>query len=435
MSDVLTIKDIKTASQEITEFFLKNKSILVYNQRVYENKGDHYSGIGTEEQLIPVIYRSINRAQIAKVSTHAIKEAAGRIMSHPDLQFDFDAERIKNATKLNLLNGEYVIETKRFTENQRSATYDYVLSFKYIRGSRIERAAAFMQFIESSLGREYLDCVLRILAYCISSLTKARKAFLLLGKGATGKSTLLDFLEAVAGTENTSHVPFHSMSDLHARAEYQGKRVNISRDNSDLPMKSEDAFKSLVSCEMTTGRLLYHNRIDFVNCAKFIFASNVPLHFAHPDDAVYDRLLVIPFEREIPESKKDPELLEKLLKEKDIVFSVAIDQLADLISSHYDFKELPASKRIIEQYRAALHTADSFLQECYVIDLNGSVSSVKLYNHYANWCAANGMEADKKQAFYAKVRAYSSGIYDSKVYSEGNRVCQWLQGHTAEKSD
>jgi P4 family phage/plasmid primase-like protien len=250
----------------------------------------------------------------------------------------------------------------------------------------------------------------------------------------TGKSTLLELLEAVAGTANTSHVPFHSMSDIHARAEYQGKRLNISRDNSDQPMKSEDAFKSLVSCEMTTGRLLYHNRTDFISYVKFIFASNVPLHFAHPDDAVYDRLLVVPFERAIPDDKKDRELLNKLLKEKDVIFSAAIDQLPDLVASGYDFKEPEASKRIIELYRSALHTAESFLHDCYVVDSSGSVSSVKLYNHYLRWCEANGMEPDKKQMFYAKVRSYASGIDDSKVYSEGHRV-NGFKGIRLKKTD
>ena len=333
-----------------------------------------------------------------------------------------EAEREKTAHLVNTQNGVYDIETGKFSENHGDFKFDYVLGFNYDRNAKIELAHSFMRFVESSLGRTYLPCLLRILAYCVSSLTKARKAFLLLGKGATGKLTTLELIENVVGESHCSHVPFHAIDNIHSRAEYLGKRLNISRDNSDKPMHSEDAFKSLVSCEMLTGRRLYENAVDFVPRLKLIFASNIDLHFAHPDDAVYDRLLVIPFLREIPPDKRDIGLLQKLLDERDIIFSAALNTLPELVKSGYDFKEPDDCKRIIERYRAALHTAESFIKECCTVTESGSVSSVQLHSRYCAWCNENGLDPDGQKTFYARVRAYNPSISDGKVYYHGTRV-------------
>lgn len=422
MKEFLTIKDIKNTAQEITDYFLSSNDLLVCNGQIYEKRKRFFSPIGSEEKLIRRIYQSINREQISQISTRAIKEAAGRIMNHPALQFDFEEQRKLNVMKLNLLNGVYDIQKRSFSKEQDDLHFDYVLNFNYMYNVRIDLAKVFVRFVESSLGREYLLCLLRILAYLISSLILGRKAFLLLGKGSTGKSTLLELIEAVVGVENTSHVPFHMMGNIHARAEYQDKRLNISRDNSDAPMRNEDAFKNLVSCEMTSGRRLYENLVDFIPRLKFIFASNVDLHFAHPDDAVYDRLLVIPFTKEIPEKDRDRELLQKLLDEKDIIFSVAIDQLSDLVQSGFDFKEPDASIQIINWYREALHTAESYLRECCDVCGGGEVSSVELYRQYRSWCSENGMEPDGRNAFYSHVRAFSDSISEGKVAHGGKRV-------------
>lgn len=156
--------------------------------------------------------------------------------------------------------------------------------------------------------------------------------------------------------------------------------------------------------------------------APLIFASNVPLNFAHADDAVYDRFMVVPFENEIPNEKRDRDLLTKLLQERDIIFSVALDQLPDLIQSGYDFKAPERCKRIIEGYRVALHTAEHFLNERCTLCEKGTVSSVLLYKQYCTWCSDNGLEPDGQRTFYSHVRSFAPSICDGKVNHGGSRV-------------
>ena len=430
----LRIADIRTAPEEIVSFVIKNRLMICGQGRLYLNSGTHWK-LCKSVDLPDILCSLLTPGQASQIPTRAIDEACKRLMRHPSLRVDMEAEREKNKHLVNVKNGVYNIIDGSFTEQRGDAIFDYMLNFSYEPEAKIELARSFIAFVHSSLGQIYLPCLLKILAYCVSSLTKARKAFLLLGKGATGKSTILEFVESIAGNEQCSHVPFHKIGNEQARAEYMAKRLNISRDNSDQPMRREDAFKSLVSNEMLTGRRLYENAVDFVPRLKLIFASNVDLNFARPDDAVYDRLMVIPFIKEIPTEKRDIELLQKLLDERDIIFSVALSTLPELVKSGYDFGEPDESKQIIERYRAALHTAESFINECCNIDENGTVSSVLLYRHYCSWCNENGFDPEGQRTFYSHVRSFDSSICDGKVWHGGSRVNGFKGLRLKESSD
>ena len=417
----LRITDLKNIVVEIIEFIIRNGLLIHDRGRPYLNCGSYYLLLKPEE-LTEIICFLIHPEQASQIPTRAVDEAVKRLLRHPGIMVDMEAERQRSEHLVNVQNGIFDCKTGEFTTDRMDYKFDYQLDFEYQSGQNIFNARNFVAFISSSLGQAFLDCIERMLGYIVSSLILARVAFLLIGIGATGKSTLLEFIEHIVGTDHCSHVPFHRVGNMQARAEYYAKRLNISRDNSQRPMKDEDAFKNLVSCEMVTARFLYENAFDFVPRLKMIFASNVPMNFAHADDAVYDRLMVVPFEKEIPNDKRDRDLLTKLLQERDIIFSVALDQLPDLIHSGYDFMEPERCKRIIDGYRAALHTAEHFLNERCILSEKGTVSSVLLYKQYCSWCAENGLQPDGQKTFYARVRTCSAEITEGKVNADGSRV-------------
>ena len=100
----------------------------------------------------------------------------------------------------------------------------------------------------------------------------------------------------------------------------------------------------------------------------------------------------------------------------------ALSFLPKLVESGFDFDEPNECKHIIERYRAALHTAESFINECCNLDENGTVSSVLLYRHYCTWCSDNGFEPDGQRTFYSHVRSFAPSICDGKVNHGGSRV-------------
>lgn len=417
----IVIGHSKKPVEDLTKAFTYRKEIMFSNRIPFIETYKHYQRIN-EEDALAAIRLLLNPDDRLRISTSQIAESYRRLMYMPELQINIFEKFWEQQHLLNLLNGVYDIHTMKPTSNWRDCCFDYLLNFSYTPNSKLEDAPVFKNFVETSLGLENLECLLRSLAYCISSLTKGRKCIVLLGYGQTGKSTLLNLLESIIPTELVSHEPFHTMASPQSKAKYPNKRVNISRDNSNYPNRHEDSFKSLISCEMTTGREVYEKSIDFIPTLKFIFATNCDLNFAHPDDAVYDRIVVIPFSKKVPESMRDPDLDEKLTIEKDTIFSLAVDRLKDLLRSNYDFCMSDEAQEYLNHRRMLLHTAEIFLKEKTVLDPHGTISSVTLYDAYKDWCSSNGLPPIGRNEFYHKVKHYSSDIQYKKVDSESGRV-------------
>lgn len=419
--DKLKITNQKNPIKEIIIGLISIKILLfcefgpVLNMRTHKLRT-------TDDIAVAIIRLLLTDMDSIMISDLLIKSVLERIRYLPQLQVDLDKGFRDGQLYINVLNGVYSIMERKLVQLRQGIDFDYITKINYVPGAQLHQAPHFERFIKTSVGFENYECLMRSLGYCISSLTKGRKSFLWLGNGLNGKSTLLKILLSIFDPDLVSHQPFHIMGSEKSRWHYRGKRINISCDNSNKPMKDEDGFKSLISCEETIGREVYQRYIHYTPTLKFIFASNWPLCFAHPDDAIIDRLVVIRFTRKIPQDQLDPQLEEKLKSEKDIIFSLAIDTLKDLIDSNYDFKMSKDSEEYLLQQRAQIHSTEIFLHEECVLDENGTVSSEKLYNEYKDYCHSNAITPLGRNTFLDKVKNYNPNITYTKVMSDNKRV-------------
>lgn len=192
--------------------------------------------------------------------------------------------------------------------------------------------------------------------------------------------------------------------------------------------RNEESFKSLISCEYTTGSEKFEKQRDFVATLSFIFAGNADIEFVYMDDAVLDRLVYIMFTKEIPEEEIDLDLEEKLLGEKNVIFSLALDSLKRLIEDKYDFKMAPIAEEHIKRRRYLIHSAESFITEKCTLSKDGKVSKVALYAAYLAFCKANALTPVGRNTFYNKVRNYSSSIIDGRAPDAAGNSVQGFHG-------
>lgn len=387
----------------------------------------HYQRISKNEAIAFICGYLDEKSQIIVPNRH-IEEAYKRLLYMARLQIDLEAEFWKGQLLVNLTHGVYDIMKQELIPRHDEDVFDYYIDIRYKPHCTLEDAPNFKRYIETSVGMEQYECLMRVLGYCISSLTKGRKAFVFYGIGRTGKSTILNVLEAVIGGGLVSHEPFHTMSGERAKAHYEGKRCNISRETSTRPNKNEESFKSLISCEFTTGSEKYEKQKDFVATLSFVFAGNSDVDFTFMDDAILDRLVYIIFNKTIPEEEIDLNLEEKLLAEKDVIFSLALDSLKGLIEDKYDFKMAPIAEEHIKHRRYLIHSAESFIAEKCKISAEGKVSKVALYAAYLAFCKANALKPEGRNTFYDKVRNYEASITDGRAPDSAGNSVQGFHG-------
>lgn len=418
----IVIPDPDFAVETIADAIRKQKLLQFDNSTAVLKFDNHYSRLAPDECEAFIIALLPPEMQIA-VSSSQIKEVIRRLRFMPQLQVDLEAEFWKAQMYINLKNGVYDIEQQELVYNRDEYIFDYCLSFEYRARSKLEDAPVFKRFVETSLGVDQYECLLRIIGYVLSSLTKGRKAFVFFGKGRTGKSTLLNVLEAVIGDGFVSHQPFYTMSNERSKAHYPGMRANICRETSTKINRQEEGFKSLVSCEFNTGAEKYQRQCDFIATLSFVFAGNTDLGFGVLDDAILDRLVYLMFTKEIQEADIDLDLESKLLDERDVIFSLALDSLKGLIKDRYDFKMGSAAKKHLQHRRFMIHSPESFLEEKCRLSASGKVSKVTLYAAYSAFCDANALKPEGRNRFYDRVRSSNAAITDGRVLdSKGNSV-------------
>jgi phage/plasmid primase, P4 family, C-terminal domain len=418
----IAVTDPDNAADEIVEGVLRRNVLFFDNRTPVIKMPLHYQRISPDDTEA-LIFNLLDRKSQMIVPNKQIKEAIKRLCFMSEFQIDLNEEFWKGQMYVNLAHGVYDIMRQELVPMRNELVFDYYINIRYRPNSKLDDAPTFKHYVETSVGMEQYECLLRVLGYCISSLTKGRKAFVFYGIGRTGKSTILNVLEAVIGGGLVSHEPFHKMSEERAKAHYEGKRVNISRETSTKPNRNEESFKSLISCEYTTGSEKYEKQHDFVATLSFVFAGNSDVDFTFTDDAILDRLVYLIFNKTIPEDEIDLDLEEKLLDEKDVIISLALDSLKGLIQDKYNFKMASIAEEHIKHRRQLIHSAESFLNEKCKLSENGRVSKASLLTAYTAFCKANALEAEGRNSFYAKVRNYDASITDGRAPDgSGNSV-------------
>ena len=423
-SSRISVDDPDMASELLTDAVIRGNLLFFDGLTPVIKMIFHYQRISKNE-AIAFIYGYLDEKSQIIVPNRHIDEAFKRLQYMARLQIDLTEEFWKAQMYVNLTSGIYDILKQEIVPLRGKFKFDYTVDICYRPHSKLEDAPVFKHYVETSLGMDQYECLIRTFGYALSGLTKARKCCVMLGKPKSGKSTVLDLLEAVLKGDLVSHESFDRMGTEKAKAKYIGRKVNISRETNTKPNKNADSFKSLISNERTTGEEKYEVQKSFIPTLFFIFAGNFDIEFAKEclDDAVIDRLYYIMYDKEIPAEKIDLDLDNKLWAERDVIFSIALDSIKGLIEDHYDFKEGSAAVEHLKHRRYLIHTVESFLDERCEISKSGKVSSIALYDTYLAFCRANALTPDSDKTFYGKVLAFNPLIHRGRAPDiNGNSV-------------
>lgn len=135
----------------------------------------------------------------------------------------------------------------------------------------------FNQFLFDVLPSDDVSVMWEVIGYCLYRGYPFQRAFMLLGDGANGKSTLLAVLRNLLGPKNVSAVElqqFDRSENRFAAAKLEGKLANIAPDISDDDLDRTGTFKALTGGDLITAERKYEDPFEFENAATLIFSAN-----------------------------------------------------------------------------------------------------------------------------------------------------------------
>lgn len=262
-----------------------------------------------------------------------------------------------------------------------------------------------------------------VVGYCFYRRNELRKAFILTGDKANGKSTYLDMIKTLLGDENTSALDLKELSDRFKTAELFGKLANIGDDIGDEFIANPAIFKKLVSGDRVNVERKGQNPFDFNNYSKFLFSANNIPRIKDKTGAVLDRLIIIPFNASFSVKDKDfdPYIKYKLREQEAIEYliNLGLEGLKRVLKNR-KFTVPDKVKKEILEYEEVNNPILGFFKE---VDKIENESTKEIYRKYQEYCILNGLQPISNVEFSRQVvKKFGYEIKDRKINGKKYRV-------------
>lgn len=145
-------------------------------------------------------------------------------------------------------------------------------------------------------------------------------------------------------------------------------------------------LKQLSGGDIIRGEQKFKDSFEFVNKAKILLLSNNPLRGAI-DDALRDRLVIVPFSSSVPVSERILHFEDRLFEERGYVFYRCMRALKDLIDSGFNFMHVEESENWISEGSVAADVSIApFISQMCVLDPEKSTPLDELHRAYLEFC-------------------------------------------------
>lgn len=224
------------------------------------------------------------------------------------------------------------------------------------------------RFLEEVTGgnRELQSFLQLVTGYAITGEIGEKCLFFLLGPGDSGKTTFLETIGAMLGSDYARTTDFKSFKKGYSGirndlARLQGVRFVAAAEAARDEQFDVVLIKRVTGDDTISARLLYREFEEFRPEFKIFLSSNFEPQLPADDDAVWRRFVVLPFD--FPAEKKQHDLKDRFREEMPGILAWAVRGAWDYYRLHYSqrkpFKLPRCVQEANEQYRARCHELGS----------------------------------------------------------------------------
>lgn len=230
-----------------------------------------------------------------------------------------------------------------------------------------------------------IDFLQRAVGYSLTGYTKERAAFILYGTGRNGKSTFLRTIQSALGDYATTASSNLIMAGRDEKtyndlAALRGVRFVAASESARGRAMDSGIFKLITGDEPISARFLYGEWFAFRPQFKLWLATNHRPEADADDEAVWDRIRLVPFTVRIPDADVDDDLGKKLEAELPGILKWAVEGAA--IWSRDGLGVAEAVTAATLEYRHDADLLGQWLDECCEIS---SLSRYRTGSLYESW--------------------------------------------------
>lgn len=233
-----------------------------------------------------------------------------------------------------------------------------------------------------------IDFVQRYIGYSLTGETKEQVLAVFYGRGANGKSTLLNTISWVLG-DYAHNMPFSAMDKKNMSAipsdvaALDGKRFVTASETNEGTRLNEARIKALTGGDRISARFMHADFFTFQPVAKFVLGVNHRPVVSDDSYGFWRRIRLVPFTRCFSGSICDPELDAKL-KSEGVGILHWIVQGARLWQRD-GLGQTKAISDATDAYKAESDPLADFIEECCESDVTAVTNAGEVQGVYTKW--------------------------------------------------
>ena len=307
---------------------------------------------------------------------------------------------------ISLENGVYNLKTGKLEEHSPGHLFTYQIPILYDPDARCPN---FKKFLKDILYLEDIPLIQELFGYCLYREYFIHKAFIFVGEGRNGKSTLINVLARFLREENISSIPLQTIcKDRFGAYDLYGKMANLCSDLSSYALSDTGIFKMATGGDFIRAQKKFKNSFKFINYAKLVFSCNVIPESKDQTSAYTKRWIPVEFPNTFEGVNCDKHILKKITTDKELsgIFNWAIEGLKRLLKNQ-DFsphRTLEDVKRFqAEQQNPVVMFINTHIER----NSDSELTKEEVYEKFLNFCKRQDIPTKAGNVFSRDFKQYA----------------------------
>lgn len=320
-------------------------------------------------------------------------------------------------------NGSLNLDTMTLEKHSPLMFFSVQLPVDYVPLDECSRGNVFEKYLNDLCSGDEVvkKVILESMGLALSNIPGylTKKCILMIGEKDCGKTQVKKLLTELIGIEYTSSMDLDKMNDSRfGTSELYNKRLAGSNDMRYTAINDMGIFKQLTGGDPISIEFKGRGAFSYIYKGFIWFLANdFPMFSGKKGKEIYERFLVIPCKHVVKKEDQDPEIVEKMLKEREYIVSLCINHLLDLRKRNFKFITSSSMDEAINRYELLNNSLLQFVDEyCDVdddISVNDRMTLAVFKKNYMIWCRDSGIKAmkiGKEEVVYYLGKKYGTDV-------------------------
>ncbi|WP_436879714.1 phage/plasmid primase, P4 family [Staphylococcus pseudoxylosus] len=258
---------------------------------------------------------------------------------------------------------------------------------------------------------EIIKLLWQVIADSLNGNYSRGKAIFFTGTGSNGKGTFQELLQNLIGKKNIAALKIKDFDDKNAMSELVGVTCVIGDDNAPGDYVDDSSnFKSVVTGDIVRVEEKYVKAYhDSFKCTVIQSTNGLP-RFKDTTGALYDRLLIVPFNASFKGTVKNRDIKNKYMADKHVLEYILYHAL------QLDFEDFIVPKKSIEalhEYQIDNDPIFEFKNEIFDEFEALKIPKAMVYAFYCDFCQKNGYKPKSNKTFHKELKQFLSKEWET----------------------